>query len=151
MTKISFINKDFVQQGVSLCGSVLFNVRRLAIKSVTVFQNSFPPSRFGKWSHYLVETFLDNHRKIGQKTYFCHKYQEHATSIQNHFFLKLEGGKEFWKTVTLFMANFLTLNKTDPHKLAPCCSQSLLIKLIFSRISLVIQILKPTYLTLSFR
>ena len=31
MTKISFINKDCEQQGVSLCGSVLFNVRRLAI------------------------------------------------------------------------------------------------------------------------
>ena len=64
-------------------------------------------------------------------TYFCHKYQEHATSIQNKKFSKTGRGKEFWKTVTLFMANFLTLNKTDPHKLAPCCSQSLLIKLIF--------------------
>ena len=50
MTKISFINKDCEQQGVSLRGSVLFNVRRLAIKSVTVAQNSFPPSSFGKWS-----------------------------------------------------------------------------------------------------
>ena len=70
MTKISFINKDCEQQGASLCGSVLFNVRKLAIKSVTVFQNSFPPSSFGKWSHYLFETFWDNHRKIGHKFIF---------------------------------------------------------------------------------
>ena len=39
-----------VQQGASVCGSVLFNVGNLAIKSETVFQNSFPPSSFGKWS-----------------------------------------------------------------------------------------------------
>ena len=31
-----------VQQGASVCGSVLFNVQNLAIKSETVFQNSFP-------------------------------------------------------------------------------------------------------------
>ena len=58
--KNKFINKDCEQQGVSLRGSVLFNVRRLAIKSVTVAQNSFPPSSFGKWSHYLIETFCDS-------------------------------------------------------------------------------------------
>ena len=39
-----------VQQGAGVCGSVLFNVGNLAIKSETVFQNSFPPSSFGKWS-----------------------------------------------------------------------------------------------------
>ena len=58
--KNKFINKDCEQQGVSLRGSVLFNVRRLAIKSVTVAQNSFLPSSFGKWSHYLIETFCDS-------------------------------------------------------------------------------------------
>ena len=39
-----------VQQGTSVCGSVLFNVGNLVIKSETVFQNSFPPSSFGKRS-----------------------------------------------------------------------------------------------------
>ena len=49
-----------VQQGAGVCGSVLSNVRNLAVKNETVFQNSFPPSSFGKWSPYLVETFWDS-------------------------------------------------------------------------------------------
>ena len=64
-------------------------------------------------------------------TYFCHKYQEHATSIQNNFFSKTGRRKRILENCHTFLANFLTLNKTYPHKLAPCCSQSLLINLIF--------------------
>ena len=39
-----------VQQGTSVCGSVLFNVGNLVIKSETVFQNSSPPQFWKKVS-----------------------------------------------------------------------------------------------------
>ena len=55
-----------------------------------------------------------------QKVFNMHKLNVQFQGPLETIFQNWE--EEFWKTVTLLMAKFPTLNKTDLHKLAPCCT-----------------------------
>ena len=55
-----------------------------------------------------------------QKVFNMHKLNVQFQGPLETIFQNWKGG--FWKTVTLLMAKFPTLNKTDLHKLASCCT-----------------------------